>query len=112
MERRLAAILAADAVGYSRLMEQDEAGTLSALKDQRKTILEPMLVKHRGRIIRLMGDGVLAEFASAVDAVHCAVDIQKQTDEANTKLSDDRAIVLRIGINLGDVVVEGEIRAG
>jgi TolB-like protein/tetratricopeptide (TPR) repeat protein len=105
-QRRLAAILAADVVGYSRLMEQDEAGTLAALADRRKAILEPLLAKYRGRVVRLMGDGTLAEFASAVDAVQCAVDIQKAMREANSKLPDDRAIVLRVGLNLGDVVVE------
>jgi adenylate cyclase len=106
LERRLAAILAADVVGYSRLMEQDEAGTMAALAERRKAILEPLLTKYRGRVIRLMGDGTLAEFASAVDAVQCAVDIQKATREANSKLPEDRAIVLRVGLNLGDVVVE------
>jgi adenylate cyclase len=106
MERRLAAILAADVVGYSRLMEQDEAGTMAALTDRRKAILEPLLAKYEGRVVRLMGDGTLVEFASVVHAVQCAVDIQKAMKEANAKLSDDRAIVLRIGMNLGDVVVE------
>jgi adenylate cyclase len=105
-QRRLAAILAADVVGYSRLMEQDEAGTLAALADRRKAILEPLLAKYRGRVVRLMGDGTLAEFVSAVDAVQCAVDIQKAMREANATLSEDRAIVLRVGLNLGDVVVE------
>src|SRR5215831_11638914 len=105
-QRRLAAILAADVVGYSRLMEQDEAGTLAALADRRKAILEPLLTKYRCRVVRLMGDGTLAEFASAVDAVQCAVDIQRAMKEANTTLSEDRAIVLRVGLNLGDVVVE------
>src|SRR5215468_7938838 len=105
-QRRLAAILAADVVGYSRLMEQDEAGTLAALADRRKAILEPLLAKYRGRIVRLMGDGTLAEFASAVDAVQCAVDIQKAMREANARLPEDRAIILRVGLNLGDVVVE------
>src|SRR5215475_14347327 len=105
-QRRLAAILAADVVGYSRLMEQDEAGTLEALADRRKAILEPLLAKYRGRVVRLMGDGTLAEFASAVDAVRCAVDIQKAMREANANLPEDRAIVLRVGLNLGDVVVE------
>src|SRR5262249_7772816 len=103
---RLAAIMAADVVGYSRLMEQDEAGTLAVLADRRKAILEPLFAKYRGRVVRIMGDGTLAEFASAVDAVHCAVDLQKAMKNANAKLSDDRAIVLRIGLNLGDVVVE------
>ena len=84
MERHLAAILAADVVGYSRLMEQDEAGTMAALADRRKAILEPLLAKYRGRVVRLMGDGTLAEFASAVDAVQCAVDVQKAMREANS----------------------------
>jgi len=106
VQRRLAAILAADVVGYSRLMEQDEAGTMAALAERRKAILEPLLNKYRGRVVRLMGDGTLAEFASAVDAVQCAVDIQKAMREANAKLPEDRAVVLRVGLNLGDVVVE------
>src|SRR5215468_1891879 len=105
-QRRLAAILAADVVGYSRLMERDETGTMSALADRRKTILEPLFAKNRGRVVRLMGDGTLVEFASAVDAVQCAVDIQKAMSEANAALSEDRAIVLRVGLNLGDVVVK------
>src|SRR4030095_6236135 len=105
-QRHLAAIMAADVVGYSRLMEQDEVGTLAALADRRKAILEPLLGKYRGRVVRLMGDGTLAEFASAVDAVQCAVDIQKAMREANSKLPEDRAVVLRVGLNLGDVVVE------
>jgi adenylate cyclase len=106
MGRRLAAILAADVVGYSGLMEQDEAGTMAALADRRKAILEPLLAKYHGRVVRLMGDGTLAEFASAVDAVQCAVDIQKAMREANAKMPEDRAIVLRVGLNLGDVIVE------
>src|SRR5215468_8836861 len=105
-QRRLAAILAADVVGYSRLMEQDEAGTLVALAERRKAVLDPLFAKYRGRVVRLMGDGTLAEFASAVDAVQCAVDIRKAMREANAPLSEDRAIVLRVGMNLGDVVVE------
>ena len=105
--RRLAAILVADVVGYSRLMEADEAGTLAALKERRKTILDPAMREHHGRIVKLMGDGVLAEFASAVNAVACAVELQKQFSAANEGTADDRRIVLRIGINLGDVVVEG-----
>src|SRR5215813_8672278 len=107
-QRRLAAIMAADVVGYSGLMEHDEAGTLAALADRRKAILEPLFAKYRGRVVRLMGDGTLAEFASAVDAVQCAVDIRKAMREANAPLSEDRAIVLRVGLNLGDVVVEGD----
>jgi TolB-like protein/Flp pilus assembly protein TadD len=105
--RRLAAILAADVVGYSRLMEQDEAGTLAALKERRKEILQPLVVEHQGRIVKVMGDGVLVEFASAVNAVACAVELQKRMAAANDGLAEDRRIVLRIGINLGDVMVEG-----
>src|SRR5262249_8940162 len=105
--RRLAAILAADVVGYSRLMQQDETGTLAALKERRKGVLKPLVAEHQGRIVKVMGDGVLVEFASAVNAVGCAVELQKRMAAANEGLSDDRRIVLRIGINLGDVVVEG-----
>jgi adenylate cyclase len=107
MERRLAAILAADVVGYSRLLEQDEAGTLATLKERRKDILQPLLAQHHGRIVKVMGDGVLVEFASAVNAVQCAVDLQEGMAAANADLPEDRRIDLRIGINLGDVVVEG-----
>src|SRR5258708_37536031 len=80
LERRLAAILAADVVGYSRLLEADEAGTLAALEDRRAKVLEPLLDRHRGRVVKLMGDGVLAEFASAVNAVHCAIELQHGMD--------------------------------
>jgi adenylate cyclase len=107
MERRLAAILAADVVGYSRLMQQDEAATLAALKSRRKEVLDPLVGKHHGRIVKLMGDGVLVEFASAVNAVACAVELQGAMQTANAELADDRRIVLRVGINLGDVMVEG-----
>jgi TolB-like protein/Tfp pilus assembly protein PilF len=107
VQRRLAAILAADVVGYSRLMERDEAGTLVALKSRRKDILQPLLAKHSGRIIKLMGDGVLVEFASAVDAVQCAVELQAAMAAANADLPQDSWILLRVGINLGDVIVEG-----
>jgi adenylate cyclase len=106
-QRRLAAILAADVVGYSRLMQRDEAGTLATLKTRRSEVLQPLVSKHRGRIVKLMGDGVLIEFASAVDAVECAVQLQETMEAANTGLAQDRRIVLRIGINLGDVIVEG-----
>ena len=107
MGRRLAAILAADVAGYSRLMERDEAGTLEALKSRRRNILAPLLTEHHGRIVKLMGDGVLVEFGSAVNAVQCAADLQRRMDEANAGLAEDRRILLRIGINLGDVIVEG-----
>jgi adenylate cyclase len=108
MERRLAAILAADVVGYSRLLEQDEAGTLAALKQRRRDVLNPLVAEHHGRIVKVMGDGVLVEFASAVNAVGCAVELQKKMAAANDGIVDDRCIVLRTGINLGDVVVEGD----
>jgi TolB-like protein len=107
MDRRLAAILAADVVGYSRLMETDEAGTLAALKSRRKKVLDPLLARHRGRIVKTTGDGVLVEFASAVHAVQCAIELQKEMTAANGGVPDDRQIWLRIGVNLGDVVVEG-----
>ncbi|MEI8699216.1 adenylate/guanylate cyclase domain-containing protein [Mesorhizobium sp. ISC15] len=107
VQRRLAAILAADVVGYSRLMERDEAGTLVAIKSRRKDILQPLLAKHNGRIVKLMGDGVLVEFASAVNAVQCAVELQNAMAAANADVPQDSRIVLRVGINLGDVMVEG-----
>jgi len=107
VQRRLAAILAADVVGYSRLMQRDEAGTLLALKSRRRDILQPLLAKHVGRIVKLMGDGLLVEFASAVDAVQCAVELQNAMAAANAEAPQESRILLRVGINLGDVVVEG-----
>jgi adenylate cyclase len=108
MERRLAAILAADVVGYSRLMSNDEEGTLVRLKAHRDEVADPAIAKHKGRIVKLMGDGMLAEFASVVDAVRCAVDIQEAMREHGADLPEDRRIQLRIGINLGDIIVEGD----
>jgi TolB-like protein len=107
VQRRLAAILAADVVGYSRLMQEDEAGTLAALKARRADVLQPLVTKHHGRIVKVMGDGALIEFASAVNAVSCAVALQSAMAEANANLPESKHIVLRIGINLGDVIVEG-----
>jgi TolB-like protein/class 3 adenylate cyclase/Tfp pilus assembly protein PilF len=107
VHRRLAAILAADVVGYSRLMEVDEAGTLAALKQRRKKVLEPLVSQHQGRIVKVMGDGVLVEFTSAVNAVECAIKLQQGIGDANAGSPEARRIVLRIGINIGDVVVEG-----
>jgi TolB-like protein/class 3 adenylate cyclase/tetratricopeptide (TPR) repeat protein len=101
--RRLAAILAADVVGYSRMMGSDEAGTLAALKRHRKTVFDPAVAAHNGRIVKLIGDGVLVEFGSVVDAVHCAVSVQ----EAIAANGED-GIRLRIGINLGDVIIDGD----
>ena len=100
-------VLAADVVGYSRLMGQDEAGTLAALKARRKDVLEPLVARHRGRIFKVTGDGVFVEFGSAVNAVQCAIELQAAMANANAGLPEDRHIVLRIGINLGDVMVEG-----
>jgi adenylate cyclase len=105
--RRLAAIMVADVVGFSRLMEADEAGTLAALRERRKVALEPVVKAHGGRIVKVMGDGVLVEFASAVNAVQGAIELQKQMAAANEGIEDDRRITLRIGINLGDVIGEG-----
>ena len=107
MERRLAAILAADVVGFSRLMETDEAGTLAALKARRNEILQPLVARAHGRVFKVTGDGVLVEFASAVNAVHFAMDLQEAMTAANSAESEGRQIVLRIGVNLGDVMVEG-----
>ena len=108
VERRLAAILAADIVGYSRLIEQDEAGTLAAIKALREQAIDPLLAEHKGRIVKLMGDGAIVEFASVVDAVACAVAVQKAVADRQAKTPPDRRIVFRIGVNLGDVVVEGD----
>src|SRR4051794_2208178 len=107
-ERRLAAILAADVVGYSRLIERDERGTLERLKTCRKELVEPLLAEHRGRIIKLMGDGALCEFASVVDAVACAVAIQRDMAERETGVPEAERLRFRIGINLGDVVREAD----
>ncbi|HSA81544.1 MAG TPA: adenylate/guanylate cyclase domain-containing protein [Geminicoccaceae bacterium] len=106
MERRLAAILAADVVGYSRLMAADEPGTLAALKAHRKEYVEPKITEHHGRIVKLMGDGVLVEFASVVDAVRCAVEVQQGIAQRNREVSEDRQVWFRIGVNLGDIIIE------
>jgi adenylate cyclase len=107
VQRRLAAILAADVVGYSRLMGQDEAGTLATLKGRRREVLEPLCTRHQGRVFKVTGDGVLVEFGSAVNAVQCAIDLQQEMAGANGELPDGRSIVLRIGVNLGDVMIDG-----
>jgi adenylate cyclase len=108
MERRLAAILAADVVGYSRLMAADEEGTLTRLRGLRAELIDPTIASHHGRIVKLMGDGALVEFASVVDAVRCAVEIQRHMAERNVGLASDQLIAFRIGINLGDVMIEGD----
>ena len=108
VRRRLAAILAADVVGYSRLMERDEAGTLAALRERHNSILAPLVAQHDGRIVKFLGDGVLAEFGSAVNAVQCGIDLQARMAALNAPLPETQHIVWRIGINLGEVVVEGD----
>jgi class 3 adenylate cyclase len=106
--RKLAAVLAADVVGYSRLMGADEAGTLDALRAHREGLIEPKIAEHEGRIVKLMGDGVLAEFPSAVEAVQCAVEIQHALAQCNADIPKDKRMAYRIGINLGDIIVEGD----
>ncbi len=108
MLRRLAAILVADVVGYSRLMELDEVGTLAALKGHREEVFDPVIAEHRGRVVKLMGDGALVEFASVVDAVACAVAIQKRMAGGGDNLPGDLRLELRIGVHLGDIIVEGD----
>src|SRR5262245_57209606 len=99
VERRLAAILAADIVGYSRLIEADEAATLAAIKTLRAIAIDPLMAEHKGRIVKLMGDGAIVEFGSVVDAVVCAVAVQKAVGDRQAKTPADRRIVFRIGIN-------------
>src|SRR5687768_4790697 len=106
VERRLAAILAADVVGYSRLMEVDESGTLARLKTHRLELIDPAIAKNRGRIIKTTGDGLLVEFQSVADAVLCAAEVQRRMARRNADVSPARWIQFRIGINLGDVIVE------
>jgi adenylate cyclase len=107
VERKLAAILAADVAGYSRLMGADEEGTLAALKAQQRELIDPKIVEHRGRVVRTIGDGILIEFASVVDAVRCAVEVQKGLVDRNAGVPEDRRIEFRVGINLGDIIMDG-----
>src|SRR5271167_1846621 len=104
--RRLTAILAADVAGYSRLMGQDEEGTHERLKAHLRELIEPKITEHRGRTVKNTGDGLLAEFASVVDAVRCAVEVQRGMEEANAPTPPEQRIRFRIGINLGDVIAE------
>ena len=108
IQRRLAAILAADVVGYSRLMAADEAGTLAELSALRRDLIDPKIAEHGGRTVKLMGDGALVEFASVVDALECAVAIQLAMGKRNAAKPEDRRIVFRIGINVGDIIIEGD----
>ncbi|MDP6816956.1 MAG: adenylate/guanylate cyclase domain-containing protein [Alphaproteobacteria bacterium] len=108
VERRLAAILSADVVGYSNLMEADEAGTLARLKAHRAELFDPITEENGGRIVKLMGDGALVEFPSVVGAVRCAIEVQRGMSMRNESLTEGERITLRIGVNLGDVIIEGE----
>src|SRR3954470_24333536 len=108
MQRRLAAILAADVVGYSRLMGADEIGTITALKSHRRELVDAGIAEHRGRIVKTTGDGMLVEFASVVDAVSCAVNVQRGMVRRNAAVAQDKRIVFRIGINVGDIIIDGD----
>ncbi|MBR1280182.1 adenylate/guanylate cyclase domain-containing protein [Bradyrhizobium sp. AUGA SZCCT0283] len=106
VERRLAAVLAADVAEYSRLMGADEEGTLAQLKSVRKTLVDPVIAAHRGRIVKTTGDGMLVEFASAVDAARCAVEVQRSVDGQNATVPQDQKIEFRIGIHVGDIIID------
>ena len=108
VDRRLAAILAADIAGYSRLMGSDEEGTLRQLKGHRKELVDPKITEHRGRIVKTTGDGMLVEFVSVVDAVRCAVDIQRAMIERTARLPLEKRIQFRVGINVGDIIIDGD----
>src|SRR3954464_1752147 len=107
-QRKLAAVLAADVVGYSRLMGRDEAGTLARLKEHRAQRLEPALARNGGRLVKLTGDGALAEFPSAVDALRAAIEFQQAVEEANDAQPQDQQIVFRLGLHVGDLIVDGD----
>src|SRR4029079_5875473 len=106
MEQRLAAILAADMAGYSRLMEADEAGTLARLRTHRIELIDPVITRNQGRIIKTTGDGMLVEFQSVADAVRCAAEVQIRMRRRNSDVPEDRRIQFRIGINLGDIIFD------
>src|SRR5438045_7836866 len=106
VERRLAAILAADVVGYSRLMGLDEAGTLARLRAHRRELIDPLIAEHKGRIVKTTGDGLLLEFPSVVEAVAHAVAVQRGMAERNVSAPEDQQIAFRVGVNLGDIIVE------
>jgi len=107
VERRLAAIVAVDVVGYSRLMGADEVGTLRALSAQRRELVDPTIAARRGRIVKTTGDGLLVEFPSAVEAVACAISIQQRIALRNKGVAEDKRLIFRIGINVGDIISEG-----
>lgn len=107
-QRRLAAIVSADVVGYSRLIGSDETSTLEALRAHRAELIDPLVAKHSGRIVKTMGNGLLLEFPSVVNAVKCSIDVQDRMVRRNVGVSDDERIELRVGVNLGDIVIEGD----
>jgi adenylate cyclase len=107
-QRRLAAIVSADVVGYSRLMGVDEVGTLAALRTHRAELIDPKIAEHGGRIVKTMGDGLLLEFPSVVNATTCAIEVQDGMAVRNAGVADDKRIIFRIGVNLGDIIIEGE----
>src|ERR1700752_398507 len=107
VERRLTAILAAGVVGYSPLIGRDEEGTLARLKECRRALVDPKIAEHRGRIVKTTGDGMLVEFASSVDAVRCAVEVQRGMVERNAEVPQDKRIELRVGIHQGDIIIDG-----
>ena len=107
-QRRLAAIVSADVVGYSRLMGMDETGTLETLRSHRTELIDPKITEHGGRIVKTMGDGLLLEYPSVVDATRCVIEIQSRMVERNQGVDEDRRITFRIGVNLGDIIIEGE----
>src|SRR5215469_4859311 len=106
--RKLAAILAADAADYSRLMGADEEGTLERLKAHRRELIDPKIAEHHGRIVKTTGDGMLVEFASVVDAIRCAVEVQDHMVERNADVASDQRITFRVGVNLGDIIIDGD----
>src|SRR5215467_925606 len=107
-QRRLAAIVSADVAGYSRLMGRDESGTLAALKSLRQEVVDPAIAAHGGRIVKTTGDGLLLEFPSVVNAVRCAVEVQTAMADRTAEVPDDRRITFRIGINIGDIIIDGD----
>src|SRR5215467_9184625 len=106
--RKLAAILAADVAGYSRLMGTDEEGTLAQLKAHRRELIDPQIAEHRGRVVKTTGDGILIEFPSVVEAVGCAVEVQQGMVDRNADVSEDKRITFRVGVNLGDIIIDGD----
>jgi adenylate cyclase len=108
VERRLTAVLAADVAGYSRLVESDEEGTLAQWKDHWSAIIEPKIREYHGRVVRIMGDGLLVEFASVIDALRCAIELQRGMKECNAAVPEVKKMEFRIGINVGDIIIHGD----